>query len=315
MKTIRAFVDGLFNEYEDSEEINRAKDELYAMMEDKYLDLRDQGKSENEAMGEVIASIGTLEELEEEFDLRLKDEKRKDFIHLTRAQVEEYLRERKEFGKWIGRGVVLCILAIVPLFLLYALNPGNDDMSTAIGVAFLLGIIALAVGIFVKNGMAMGKYEEFEIKDMDLEEETRSLVENEARKFQPVFQKRMTLGIVSFILAAIPIILVSILFNEESYIFLTLVLLLAFVAFGVNQIVSASIMNESYNILLEKGEYENKEAIRYMEGVAGIYWSAVVVIYLAWSFLSGDWHFTWIVWPIAGTLYAFLSTIAERKIS
>ena len=31
-----------------------------------------------------------------------------------------------------------------------------------------------------------------------------------------------------------------------------------------------------------------------------IYWCAVTAVYLAWSFLSGDWHITWVVWPVAG---------------
>lgn len=35
----------------------RQKKELYQMMEDQYLDLKAQGKSENEAVGEVIAGL------------------------------------------------------------------------------------------------------------------------------------------------------------------------------------------------------------------------------------------------------------------
>lgn len=29
-----------------------------------------------------------------------------------------------------------------------------------------------------------------------------------------------------------------------------------------------------------------------------------VAVYLGWSFTTGDWKNTWIVWPVAGVLYA-----------
>ena len=34
--------------------------------------------------------------------------------------------------------------------------------------------------------------------------------------------------------------------------------------------------------------------------VAGIYWTLVTAGYLAWSFWSGEWNRTWIIWPVAG---------------
>ena len=90
MDTIRAFIEGLFAQYEDSPDIRQAKKELYQMMEDKYLDLKAQGKSENEAVGEVIAGIGTLEELEEDLNFRAKDQVLKNNINLTDHQVEVF---------------------------------------------------------------------------------------------------------------------------------------------------------------------------------------------------------------------------------
>ena len=50
-------------------EVRRAKEELLAMMEDKYTELRSEGKSENEAIGQVIAEFGNAEELIRELEL------------------------------------------------------------------------------------------------------------------------------------------------------------------------------------------------------------------------------------------------------
>ena len=40
--------------------------------------------------------------------------------------------------------------------------------------------------------------------------------------------------------------------------------------------------------------------------VAAVYWPVAAAIYLAWSFLGGEWGISWVVWPIAGVLYAGL---------
>ena len=36
----------------------------------------------------------------------------------------------------------------------------------------------------------------------------------------------------------------------------------------------------------------------------GIFWGIATAVYLAWSFYNMRWEVTWIVWPVAGVLYA-----------
>ena len=50
-------------------------------------------------------------------------------------------------------------------------------------------------------------------------------------------------------------------------------------------------------------EASSPTAIRVIQAVLG---PITVIIYLVWSFVSGDWHITWIVWPIMGLLFAVL---------
>lgn len=38
----------------------------------------------------------------------------------------------------------------------------------------------------------------------------------------------------------------------------------------------------------------------------------MTAVYLLWSFLSGDWHFTWVVWPVAALLFAAVSAAVRR---
>jgi hypothetical protein len=88
-------------------------------------------------------------------------------------------------------------------------------------------------------------------------------------------------------------------------------LLLVMVAIGVYLIVRACIIWGSYQVLLQEGDYtvDKKIENKRNEPIETIYWCAVVAGYLAWSFLTMQWHRTWIVWPIAGVGYGLLVAI------
>ena len=47
---------------------------------------------------------------------------------------------------------------------------------------------------------------------------------------------------------------------------------------------------------------EGKRAAR--SPIVPIYWCLVTAAYLAWSFITMAWDRTWIVWPVAGVLFA-----------
>ena len=59
----------MFAKMPNTPEVRRAKNELWQMMEDKYNELINDGKNENEAVGTVISEFGNLEELSKELGL------------------------------------------------------------------------------------------------------------------------------------------------------------------------------------------------------------------------------------------------------
>lgn len=312
MDTIRAFIEGLFAQYEDSPDIRQAKKELYQMMEDKYLDLKAQGKSENEAVGEVIAGIGTLEELEEDLNFRAKDQVLKNNINLTDHQVEEFLEDRKDFARKISFGVAVAIMSAVPLIFLQGMRFISEDLSSAIGVGLLIIMIAFAVSIFIPQGMKISKYCEFEYKDIEMTTQKKLQVEKEEERYQDIYRRKLSIGIPLCVVAVLPVIFISILFEEQETLLLTAVcFLLIVIAIGVKMIVEGSILNDSYSILLQKGDYRNKKINTLLDSIGGVYWTLAAVIYLLWSFLTWDWHITWMVWPIAGVMYGLISAIVS----
>ena len=70
MNTIKNYLESMFAQLPNTPEVWKAKDELWQMMEDRYTDLIADGKTENEAVGAVIAEFGNLEERAETSGIR-----------------------------------------------------------------------------------------------------------------------------------------------------------------------------------------------------------------------------------------------------
>lgn len=63
MDAIETFLEAMFSPYPTTARLTEARSELRAMMEDAYNDAITQGKTHNEAVGQVITDFGNLEEL------------------------------------------------------------------------------------------------------------------------------------------------------------------------------------------------------------------------------------------------------------
>ena len=145
------------------------------------------------------------------------------------------------------------------------------------------------------------------------------MVKDRREKYRKTFGVHLTLGIVLCVLSVLPLFLVLVFYGDDNgpagavpHI-CAVGLLLALVAVGVLLIVQSSILWGGYQMLLEEGEYSRaaKAENQRNEALSTVYWCAATAGYLAWSFLTNDWHVTWIVWPIAGVLYGLVLAIAK----
>ena len=89
--------------------------------------------------------------------------------------------------------------------------------------------------------------------------------------------------------------------------------LLFLVGIGVFLIVRVSYVWDSFSMLLEEGDYsrENKTASKKMAPLAGIYWAAVLAVYLGISFMNNSWDRSWIIWPVAAVAYGAVAGIVK----
>ena len=115
------------------------------------------------------------------------------------------------------------------------------------------------------------------------------------------------------ILAVIPTIIAGSMEASDYYCGLSVGLLLFILAIGVNLLVRVGMVKSSYDTLLQEGEYTKEEKLfkKKTDTFSGVYWCLTTAIYLAWSFWTMSWDITWIVWPVAGVLFAALLGVVK----
>lgn len=320
METIKLYLENMFMNLPNSEQIRKAKTELLSMMEDKYNELKAEGKTENEAVGIVISEFGNLDEIAEELGIKEAVEHINEMpmgrvVSLETAK--EYISLVALSARRIAIGVFLCICSPIALIVLAAISETNsgitENMAGGIGMLALLLLVIAAVPLFIYYGMALNKYEYLQKETFSMEYSVRQYISQLQDSHKSTFALRITIGTVICIVGVIPVVMSAFIDeNNEVLICSAVGLLLFLIAVATIFFITAGMEEDAYNILLQKGDYvPEKKNDKVMQNISSSYWLIATAIYLAWSFVTRDWHITWIVWPIAGVLYGVVVGIVH----
>lgn len=327
METIRSYIENLFRNYPNTPNVSKAKEDLLGIMEDKYYELKAEGKSENEAIGIVISEFGSMDEIAPELGM---DEKvaaegtgindAAEVKRITLAQAEGFLKAQEAFGARIGIGVAFCILSptisvVSEAMMDVGLLP--KPLAEIMGGVGLFLMVAVGVAIFIISGMANGKYEEYKKKRILLDEGAKRALTERQEGFQRGHGIKIAIGVVLCILSVVPTFVIGEVFVGDSVEWiadLSGISLFVLVSIGVYLFISTGTKQGAYEVLLGKNQavcnsaLEKKKKKR-ISIVASIYWPIVTAGYIAWSFFTMKWGFTWIIWPIAGILFGGISGV------
>lgn len=146
---------------------------------------------------------------------------------------------------------------------------------------------------------------------IEFDHQTKSTIRILKEDFEPEFSRKIMFGVFLCIVSVIPIFVLGVIFGEDDgfHFVAAVAVLLVVVSFAVNIFVKAGIRQGSYQILLEEGEYTREEKDKMLEIISTVYWLVITAIYLAYSFLTFEWHISWVIWPVAGVIYAIVREI------
>ena len=239
-------------------------------------------------------------------------------------EANAFLKIKEENSRRVALGVLLCVLSPVALILLggvheFGLWNWTAQAATGLGLAIMILMILPAVGLFITSGLRIAPYEYLEKEPVETLYGVSGMVKDRKAKFQPVHSRFLITGILLCIASCIPLFVSLIVCKEDSFLqVIGLAALLVLAAIGVMLIVRVSIIQGSYQMLLEEGEYtrSSKESTHRFGFITGAYWCLVTAGYLLWLFTGkNNGQDSWIIWPIAAVAYGAVAVVigALRK--
>lgn len=234
-----------------------------------------------------------------------------------RVSLEEanaFLTVKEKTADWIAGATLLCILSPICLILLGAASDKgsvSEKAAGGAGIIVLLVMVAAAVAIFISCGMKTGPYLYLEKEPIEIEYGVYGMVSERQEQYRPRYARANIAGACLCILSAIPLLAAAFFTEDVLKLVGALCLMLVLVGIGVTFFIRAGIRWESMQKLLEEEDYSRgaKQNRRRWGGVSAAYWLVITAVFLIYSMVTNDWENSWIVWPVAGVLYAALIAV------
>lgn len=246
--------------------------------------------------------------------------------HVRQVSMEEanaYLRTVNDAAKPLGMGVALCVFSLVPLLVLAGLSDDpafgiSEALASAIGLGALCLTAACGVVLIVLSAMRLSAWSWLGEVGIETAYGVSGMVKQRREDFRPRLITHVTAGVALCIVAIAPLLILGVLSETPPTSLVSdgvagavgLGAMFSFAAVAVYLFVPTAIRWEAFAKLLEEGDYSRAKKRNshnpFLATFASVYWLLVVTVFLAYSFLSGDWGRSWIIWPVAGCLFAAL---------
>lgn len=233
---------------------------------------------------------------------------------VSMEEANAFLAVKKKTANWIAIACSLFILSPVAMFLLAGAVEANlisisENAAGGIGMCILLLLVGAGVAICIISGTKTEEYNYLEKELFETEYGVTGMVKERIKQYRPTYVKYHVLGTIFCILAVMPLFLCVIFTENEFALVCMLALMFLLVAVGVILFTIAGINNASMQKLLQEGDYSKDAKRDRKSGIGAVYWPIVTAVYLAYSFITMDWGRSWIVWPVAGVLFAAVKAI------
>ena len=247
---------------------------------------------------------------------------------VTMAQASDYLALRRAAAPKMALATMLCVFSPIALIGLGGLSELSvsafritEGAAGGIGLCVLIVLVAIAVALFISCGNKAKEYEFLEKEPFETEYGVTGMVKERQKAFKPAYDRMNLIGTMLCILSVLPLFAAA--FSGRDFLAVMAVcVLLALVGIGTYFFVYGGTVNGAMEKLLEEGDYTRDEKSR--KNITGpvsvIYWLVVTAIFVLYTFGpngNGQPRYSWIIWSIAGVLYAavlaVIRLIRQRK--
>ena len=248
METIRTYLENMFARLPQTPQIIRLENDMLRTMEDKYEELKSEGKSENEAVGIVISEFGNIDELLAELDLqapegsissqegresarsgqdgsRFSSDESEDSgsrgtgsqaIYLDQEQTDQIIRDKIRISRIMAFGISLFLLGPAFLFLVRGLllsggllqNPGTRTGGLLLMILPLAVCLILGLILTIYAGSLSVQYRPLKEASLIIAPSLRDHICRQREEFAPQYAVMLAIGILLALFSPLSFVLV-----------------------------------------------------------------------------------------------------------
>lgn len=245
-------------------------------------------------------------------------------VHFVSIEEANRFLEAKEItAPRVALGSALCILSPIPLFLLGALSEMtnengvsrwiSENVAAGIGLLTLALIITAAVALFLSCRTYTADFDYLDKEPIETAYGVSGMVQELKLQYRDRYSLNNMIGVCLCILSTVPLFLALWFCNaypqEDLIMCIGLCLMLVVISVAVSRFILVGIIWESYQKLLQEGDYSRKQ--KSQSNFNQLYWGLITAVYLLYSFYSGNWHTSWLIWIIASPLRKLLVIVLK----
>jgi len=317
MDVLHAYLDSLFAAWPRTAQVLNLKREMLDTMEDKYEELKQDGKSEHEAIGIVISEFGSIDELMDELGILPAAETGGE-ISISEQQALQYEQIVRRSSRLQAIGWLSIFFGVAATMVVAALNEHGAFGSWSGGQAYLLALIALfvfvvpAIGLFIASGSGKERYKMLE-GDFELSPGAKSNTEQHMEAFRPVHSRGIVIAACLGTLSPVALLIAGI--RGEGQLPYGAAIMLALLGGAIALFAYVGGIQSGFQRLLQLGEYtrEKKEENRIINRIAAVVWPIAFVVFFVSGFVYQRWDVNWAIFPITAVLFAAFGGVYSMR--
>ncbi|MFA5605649.1 MAG: permease prefix domain 1-containing protein [Leucobacter sp.] len=346
MNVITAYLDTMFSAYPATPRMLEAKAELRTMMEDAYTNLIAAGRSENEAVGQVIRDFGNIAEVAPVLGITSEIApqpapavgevstaegtepaspgvpRAPQHPAITMEEARGYADAQHRIRFRVSVAVALFVLSPILLIVLPAAAeagavPFASGAATAIGLLVVLVMVAIGVVMILSTTREMAPYARVSEGRFSPDPEVSQWAEQLAQEHERGRIRALQVSVVLWVLSPAPLLAFALLLEGSERqglwsvvgVALVLILVAAGLAIFLPAAWARSVADRIGGSSSTRSPANDERSI--VSVIAAIYWPLLTAIYLAWSFIGNAWGISWVVWPIGAVLFGAIAAGAS----
>lgn len=214
------------------------------------------------------------------------------------AALNEYYDSYEKIARSIALAIPLFILSSLPVLILGGTNEG-------LAIVLTLIIVAISVAICIHAGFVSDAIEYVEKESYTFAYGVEGVIKKNLDAYMPTLKRNVIIAVLLYILSPIGYVLENPLEDGYNIVFLVLI------ALATALISYTLIKYSSLRDILAYRDPKKQKKESWMNKFSAILWISTIAIFLIYSYTSGNWGRSWIIFVIAGVIQIAVSIIFD----